>query len=146
MAYSYHGIGYINYGRADERADGTHVTTEWFCILFLPVWPVRRMRIKPGEERPFPGQKMKIGYRVVEVLRLSPGTIVGTYLFTVLCLAWWSATFRFIFMRQSAYLDSQLGMWLAFLALAAAAGLPFGALWLVRREKRRSRYGARRGS
>jgi hypothetical protein len=47
MAYTFRGIGAMNYGKRDFRADGTYVTTLWFVFLYLPVVPIQSKRIGP---------------------------------------------------------------------------------------------------
>jgi hypothetical protein len=39
------GIGSMLIGRSDGRDDGSYCTTEWFVILFLPIFPVCRYRV-----------------------------------------------------------------------------------------------------
>jgi len=45
MPRNYKGFGTIFYGRADEHADGSFATVEWFILLGLPVAPLRCFRI-----------------------------------------------------------------------------------------------------
>jgi hypothetical protein len=39
------GMGSALIGRRDQREDGSYVTTEWFTILWLPVFPVCQYRL-----------------------------------------------------------------------------------------------------
>ncbi|MCC6822250.1 MAG: hypothetical protein IT579_16085 [Verrucomicrobia subdivision 3 bacterium] len=39
------GTGSMLLGEAERRVDGSYVTTEWFTILFFPVFPVCRYRV-----------------------------------------------------------------------------------------------------
>lgn len=41
MPYSFMGTGTLYYGKRDFKADGSYVTTEWFCLLGLPLAPIR---------------------------------------------------------------------------------------------------------
>jgi hypothetical protein len=42
-----HGIGYRFYGQREFRLDHSYLTTQFFCILYFPVFPIRTMRIIP---------------------------------------------------------------------------------------------------
>jgi len=44
MAYTFWGIGTRFYGRAEFRADGSHLMTEFVTIFYCPVIPVRSVR------------------------------------------------------------------------------------------------------
>jgi len=44
------GMGSVLIGRSDKRDDGSYVTTEWFTVLWLPVFPVCRYRLTEREE------------------------------------------------------------------------------------------------
>jgi hypothetical protein len=50
MAYTFNGIGTTFYGSADRRADGSYVTTEWFVLFYLPVIPIRSVRVVKEEK------------------------------------------------------------------------------------------------
>ena len=39
------GMGSMLIGKSDVRDDGSYVTTEWFCLLWLPLFPVCNYRI-----------------------------------------------------------------------------------------------------
>jgi len=45
MAYSINGIGTTFYGQRDFRPDGTYLTTEWFALLYFPIFPLRSLRV-----------------------------------------------------------------------------------------------------
>ena len=45
MAFTYNGIGKMLYGQRDFLADGSFITTEWFVVLFVPVIPLRSLRV-----------------------------------------------------------------------------------------------------
>ena len=58
--------------------------------------------------------------------------IFRTYAFVLACGGWFVGVVYFIFARQSAYLDNQVGIWLAFVGFAAAMFVPYGLLLLMR--------------
>ena len=114
------------------QPNGSYITTEWFHICYFPVYPLRRIRITP-----IPGQAM------VQELPQSVTNILGTYAFAIGYLVWMCGCFWLIFGRNSSYLDDQLGLWLSFVGVAIAGVIPFGVLWLIRRESFRARYGSK---
>jgi hypothetical protein len=44
---SINGIGSTLIGKNDVRPDGSYLTTEWFIVLFVPIFPVCRYRVSP---------------------------------------------------------------------------------------------------
>jgi len=44
---SFNGFGTALYGRREFARDGSYVTTKWGVFLWLPVCPIRSMRVKP---------------------------------------------------------------------------------------------------
>jgi hypothetical protein len=47
MPSSINGCGTKYYGQRDFRADGSHVTTNFFCLLFVPIIPIHSVRVIP---------------------------------------------------------------------------------------------------
>jgi hypothetical protein len=45
MAFVVHGIGTMLYGERDYWPDGSHITTEWFVLAWLPIIPLYSKRI-----------------------------------------------------------------------------------------------------
>jgi hypothetical protein len=48
------GMGSTLIGHSEPRDDGSYVTTEWFTILWIPVFPVCRYRVTRHEEASTP--------------------------------------------------------------------------------------------
>lgn len=48
MAYTLNGIGTTFYGQRDFRPDGSYITTEWIVLLYIPLVPVRSLRVVHG--------------------------------------------------------------------------------------------------
>jgi hypothetical protein len=46
MPFTFNGIGTTFYGRRDFALDGTYTTTEWFAFLYVPIIPLRSLRIR----------------------------------------------------------------------------------------------------
>lgn len=47
---SVNGTGTRVYGKRDFRTDGSFVTTKWITFLWIPLIPLRSMRVKPLNE------------------------------------------------------------------------------------------------
>ena len=46
MAYTLNGMGTAFYGQRDFQTNGTFITTEWIAIFYLPLIPIRSLRVK----------------------------------------------------------------------------------------------------
>lgn len=46
IARSFNGCGTAIYGKRDFEADGSFVTTKWVVVFFIPMWPLKSMRVK----------------------------------------------------------------------------------------------------
>lgn len=40
-----HGTGSMFIGKSDVAVDGSYLTTEWFCMLLIPIFPVCNYRV-----------------------------------------------------------------------------------------------------
>jgi len=47
MPYTFNGTGTAYYGKRDKEPDGSYITTEWFVLLYLPIFPRRSFRVLP---------------------------------------------------------------------------------------------------
>jgi hypothetical protein len=46
MPFTFNGIGTTFYGARDFALDGSYTTTEWFTLLYIPIIPLRSLRIR----------------------------------------------------------------------------------------------------
>jgi hypothetical protein len=46
IAVTYNGMGTTFYGQRDFREDGTHITTQWLAFLWIPIIPLRSLRVR----------------------------------------------------------------------------------------------------
>lgn len=46
MPFTFNGIGTTFYGARDFALDGSYTTTEWFTFLYIPIIPLRSLRIR----------------------------------------------------------------------------------------------------
>src|SRR5271165_1543903 len=47
MPFTFNGCGTRYYGNRDTGPDGSFVTTEWITFVYLPIFPIRSMRVLP---------------------------------------------------------------------------------------------------
>jgi hypothetical protein len=47
MPFTFNGCGTRYYGSRDTGPDGSFVTTEWITFVYLPLFPIRSMRVLP---------------------------------------------------------------------------------------------------
>jgi hypothetical protein len=46
-----HGTGSMFIGKSEVQIDGSYLTTEWFCMLLIPIFPVCNYRVVYSKER-----------------------------------------------------------------------------------------------
>jgi hypothetical protein len=46
MAFTFRGVGAMHYGERDYRSDGSHLTTLWFVLFYVPIIPIHTKRIR----------------------------------------------------------------------------------------------------
>src|SRR5271155_5029592 len=47
MPFTFNGCGTRYYGSRETGPDGSFVTTEWITFVYLPLFPIRSMRVLP---------------------------------------------------------------------------------------------------
>ena len=50
MPYTFNGCGTTYYGKRDVGPDGSYVCTEWITFVYLPLIPVRSLRVLPTKD------------------------------------------------------------------------------------------------
>jgi len=79
MPSNVNGFGTKYYGQRDFRPDGSYVTTNFFCLAFLPVFPIHSVRVIPDPKNswlPF----SKNYYAVLEKRWPNPLQVLCVYL------------------------------------------------------------------
>lgn len=130
MPFTFNGIGTALYGARDFGPDGSYTTTEWIVLAYLPVVPLKSMRIlETGEGRNY-GVYASSRYYVLDKLGLNLRQVLSVYgLLAFICLC----------VSLAVGFES---FWLAIPAIAA-----LGAPWYLRRraiQRMAAQYG--RGS
>jgi hypothetical protein len=47
MPYTFNGCGTRFYGSRDKGEDGSYVCTEWITFVYIPLIPIRSLRVLP---------------------------------------------------------------------------------------------------
>jgi hypothetical protein len=120
MPFTFNGIGTANYGKRDFRPDGSFLTTEWFVLVFVPIFPLKSRRILPTGKDKFYGIFYSSEYLILEKTPLSGRQVLSVY-------SWYAALWGFSGLALA-------GLWpFAFLAVATC----FAPWWLRRRARAR---------
>ena len=94
MAFTFNGIGTTYYGQRDFGPEGSYVTTEWFVVLFVPLIPIKSLRVLDSNEwNPF-----YASYKVLSEDDPSIKQVISTYFFAFFYIAlvalafvlWWA--------------------------------------------------------
>jgi hypothetical protein len=60
VPFSINGCGTRYYGKQDKRQDGSYITTEWITFFFIPLIPLRSLRVKLIRKRVKPTKKQSV--------------------------------------------------------------------------------------
>ncbi len=121
---TFKGVGLVCYGRDYTKSVG-YVTTQWFCVFFVPLIPVQSFYVD---------QVVFGGKGVASATRINLGQIARVYLFLVFMAVFAYGVFQFC----SKLSDSGHDYWA--LAVASTSALvPFITIESSRRRARRNR-------
>jgi hypothetical protein len=82
MPFTFNGIGTSNYGKRDFRPDGSYITTEWFVLVFAPIFPIKSRRVLPAGKSKFYGIFYSSQYLILEKTPMNwkqVGSVYGWY-------------------------------------------------------------------
>lgn len=137
MPLTINGTGTLYYGESGYGSDGSHVTTKWFCLFYIPILPLSSCRVLRDRSR----DKNFIlysqeGFRILDELPVQWGQVFRTYGFVLSCIMWWVLLGIAIFQIKSA-VWARFFYILPFLILALAA-LPFVLLLYFRMKQQKT--------
>lgn len=92
MAANVCGWGTSLYGKRDFRKDGSYITTEWVILAFIPIIPMKSLRvIHLGSETSVGlGVNWESKHKVIEILPVNRKQMAFTYAYaSILLLAVW---------------------------------------------------------
>src|SRR5579872_6412107 len=84
MPFTFNGLGTKLYGARDFRPDGSYITTEWFVVAYVPIVPLKSMRIRPGAGGKYYGLYNSSTYYILEKTGIDGRQILFIY-------AWFAA-------------------------------------------------------
>jgi hypothetical protein len=132
MAYTYYGIGTTFYGERDFRLDGTYITTEWVVLFYLPLIPMRSLRVQHLGTEPrfsFFGIGASRKFRILEKGTPNRKQVLYTYGYAALIISWSCLVGRIAISIPSHIFDSLSGVILVFVVCLLPTPLP----WILRR-------------
>ena len=82
MPFSANGVGWTYYGQRDLGPDGSFITTEWFIVFHLPIFPLRSHRaISHGTQSVLGPFYQKEHYSLSKPMRPNVKQVLSTYAF-----------------------------------------------------------------
>jgi hypothetical protein len=79
MAFTFRGIGTMNYGQREFRPDGSYITTLWFVCFYVPIVPIHSKRIAPSKETKFYGMRSSRTYFLYEKTKPHKAQVFAVY-------------------------------------------------------------------
>jgi hypothetical protein len=132
VALSVNGFGTGFYGESDYRADGSFVTTEWVYAAYVPLFPVRSLRLARDESNDVSAIVFhSAAYRVAERPTLQWAQVFRVYAFIAALALWWFAARWICFTRFDIANDPRAPWIVSTWVFAMAA--PIAAVVLARR-------------
>lgn len=136
MPFSINGFGTTFYGERDYCENGSFVTTEWITAGFMPVFPLRSLRVARSQQNVALILYTSEGYYILEKVPLCWPQVFSTYAF-LLCGVLWLAAIAIALIKSPINWE-QYGIPFVFLGLFAAAIPFFVLLWLRSRSQKRT--------
>lgn len=139
MEFTFNGIGTMFCGQRDFQTDGSFTTTEWIVFLYVPLIPLRSLRVQhkgPAETR-FP-----IGFSSAESYAIHERTfpnwrqVICVYCFTV-SVAAWVLLLGSSYMRIARSVGDTVANIGLFVALVVPSLIPVGLRLYAKRKLRR---------
>ena len=141
MPGSFQGFGTGFVGKRDFWPDGSYLTTEWVIVFFVPLAPLRSLRIKPRRRRVtfvYVAGSEERDYAIYDEGPPRPIQVACVYAFLVFYLAWVLGIFV-VLSQFGISLDGPLGVALMLVGFGSPLLIP----WCVRERSKRWRPGLR---
>jgi hypothetical protein len=137
MAFTFNGFGTKFYGEGDLRPDGSFITTEWITAAYIPIVPLRSVRMAPTNRGVNFVFFQSQSYAVFETLPIFWPQVGRTYACVAGTAAWW-AFMGWLFIEKLQILDGPEAAYWMF-PFAAVMAVPFCVVWWFRRVTYRTR-------
>jgi len=79
LAYTFRGIGVLEYGRRDFGGNGSYITTRWFVVFYLPIIPLKSMRLRRTGQAKYYGLNRAPTYEKIDLERICWPQVIATY-------------------------------------------------------------------
>ncbi len=139
MPSSIQGFGTAFVGQRDFWPDGSYVTTEWIVALFVPLLPLRSVRVKASKLRVqslYVVASTQRSYLISDECPLHVKQVVCVYGFGLFYAAW-----VFGLLALLSRLGPKLGEIAGITAMLLVVGLPWLLPWTLRERAKRWRPG-----
>jgi hypothetical protein len=143
MPTLFQGFGTTFLGKRDFWPDGSYVTTEWFVVCLVPVFPLKGLRLKESPRYSTTGYPLFSFSRDYAVMDEGPPhlrQVLSVYTFSV-CYVAWSVGASFLLFDIVPWVLSGRGRFVGYPAVAVIVGLPWIVPWFLRERARRWRPG-----
>ncbi|MGA9069464.1 MAG: hypothetical protein WB424_04355 [Terracidiphilus sp.] len=133
------GLGFRYYGHRDLKADGSYITTKFFCVLYLPVVPIATFRViavRQDSWLPYHTIRNTILYKLVSKDSLNLKQIFLVYMASVLFFSYGLSYFFYFVPFVSTHFGVQLGEGMKIILFAFWLWIP----WLVMNKHRKNEY------
>lgn len=130
---SFQGIGTMLIGKRDFYTDGSYITTQWFVLFFVPMFPIRSLRVCPtgsGERRSRFGFGWRESYTVYAQTSPNLKQVLSVYLFTVL---WFCSVVSVICWDTARQKNGDMDSFALLLAVSLPFLIPFTLRYYARR-------------
>jgi len=126
------GAGYSLFGCRRMSRDGSYIATEFFCILYVPLAPIKTLRVTPA-----PGQSRLpfVPKKFVQAIRqpLDLSQVISVYLTAIAIIAYGLSFFEFAAPYLKGHSNLMDNGWLEMLAFLAWMWLPWFFMQSVRK-------------
>jgi hypothetical protein len=134
MALLIQGFGTAFVGQRDFWSNGSYLTTEWIVLFFVPVLPLKTMRVRSVEYENS-GFYQKEGYVIHQTMPIHIRQVLSVYAFTISYIAYLSAVLWIAIERISQSAFEELN-WVGFAAFIAVIASPWAVPFYLRRRAR----------
>ena len=127
MAYTLNGTGTTFYGQRDFSADGSYTTTEWLAFFYIPLIPIRSLRVRyqgAGEQKWYLGFGYSSSYAVYEKTWPNWKQVLSVYGYLALMYGWIYGVCSFVSDHFPHVLDSGWSIAFVLVIFALPAPLP----------------------
>jgi hypothetical protein len=139
MPASFNGFGTRYYGKCAHSDDQSYLTTEWIIALYIPVIPLKSLRLKkdPSRDKISPISTSE-GYVVFQIVPIFWPQVLRVYAFVFGFIIWITALVALFYGPLKIGDSKHEGAWLS--AMFFGMSIPWLMLLYMRtKEKRRAR-------